>query len=160
MSDQDFFFEDEENEQDEAKTEAKSDKSGSKPAPKTPAKSGTAAKSTTAKSSSTAAKAVASKAKQPAEPSFFDREVTVAIASLVAAIALLLGVVIGYFVFGGTTPTATVGTTGAATQQGGAGSSAAPPLTQDQLNSGQLPQGHPSIGGGTSGSKTATSTGK
>ena len=158
MSDQDFFFEDEETETTDAKAAKASDKtdkpsdktdkpsdkpsdkavsgkSGSKPAPTPSAKSSSAA----------AAKIAASKKTAQAPPSFFDQTVTVAIASLLAIAALLVGVIIGYFMFNGagqTTATAPGSFTTPSTTGTGTG---APPLTQDQLNSGQLPQGHPKL---------------
>lgn len=143
MSDQDFFFEDEEAET----TDGKSPKPGAKP---TPAKSGSKpAPRPASKSGSAAAKA------PQAPPSFFDQTVTVAIASLLAVIALLLGVVIGYFVFSGSGQTV-VTAPGSITAPGATGTGTPAPLTQDQLNSGQLPAGHPKVGGST----VATPTGK
>jgi hypothetical protein len=137
VSDQDFFSEGEETEpKDDKATKASGKtapaKSGPKPASKAPAK----------------ATATATKAPQP-ETSFFDQTVTMAMAILLAVVGLLLGMIVGYFVFSGgaqTTATApdslqTPSTTGTGT--------AAPPLTQDQLNAGQLPAGHPKVGGST-----------
>jgi hypothetical protein len=135
VSDQDFFSEGEETEpKDDKATKASGRtapaKSGPKPASKAPAKATTA------------------KVEQPAT-SFFDQTVTMAMAILLAVVGLLLGMIVGYFVFSGgaqTTATApdslqTPSTTGTGT--------AAPPLTQDQLNAGQLPAGHPKVGGST-----------
>ena len=144
MSDQDFFSEGEETEADRKVTKA-----NDKGAKATPAKSSANRPAAKSGSGSTAAKSSASKAPQ-AQPSFFDQSVTMAMAILLAVVGLLLGVIVGYFVFsgGGSQSTAvapgsfpTPSTTGTGT--------AAPPLTQDQLNKGQLPAGHPKVGGST-----------
>ncbi len=136
--DQDFFFEDED-------VPTKADKSvtkagGSKPAPKPAAKP--AAKP--------GPKPVAAQ-----EPAFFDRQISVAMTGLIAVVALLVGI-IGTMLFVGT-PAAPVSTVPGAV--GGTG--VAPQLSPQQLNSGQLPAGHPAIPGagaasGTAGSKTTT----
>lgn len=139
--DQDFFSEGEES---ESKTEK-------------PAAKGTSAKTS---SSKPASKAVAAKvapkpaAKAPASSSFFDQQISVAMASLVAIVALLVGV-IGTMLFVGTPST----TTTPANSFQGTGGAAAPQLTPDQLNSGQLPAGHPAIPGTSTptGSSPATS---
>lgn len=152
--DQDFFF-DEEDEKPArgAKTPAKpattaSAKGSAKPAAKTPARS----------PDGTSAREPAAPAPSP-EPSgsFFEQNVSVAIASLAVVCALLVGVIAGVLIGQSRasgvadlpSPTAPAGQTGAAA-----------PLTPDQLNSGKLPSGHPSIGatatGTTKPSKTAT----
>jgi hypothetical protein len=146
VSDQDFFSEGEQTEVDEKATKAPAKgvkstaakSSANRPASRPAAKGG----------SGTAPKSAASKAPQP-EPSFFDQTITMAMASLLAIIGLLLGVIIGYFIFSGgagqvpSTPATgslqTPGTTATGT--------AAPPLSQDQLNKGQLPAGHPQLPG-------------
>lgn len=85
------------------------------------------------------------------------QSVSMTVAALIGVIALLAGLIIGVLLpIGNTasTATSTTATTGATTS-----GSSAPQLTQDQLNSGQLPAGHPDISGAAS--STATSgTGK
>jgi hypothetical protein len=140
LSDQDFFFDDEEAEAAE-ETEAK------KPA----AKRGTASKTASTSASKPAPKAAA-KAAPASSGSFFDQQVSVAIASLIGVIALLVGIIGGYMLAGPSTPVApSAGTT--QTTPG----AVAPQLSPDQLNSGQLPAGHPAVGGaGATPSKPAT----
>jgi hypothetical protein len=76
------------------------------------------------------------------------------VAILLAVIGVLVGVVIGLFIGKGMATPAITGTTAATS-----GSSVpAPQLTQDQLNAGQLPSGHPDISGLAS--STATTPGK
>lgn len=123
MSDQDFFFD----EEDGAKQPAKA--------------------SATAKSKSAAAARPAA----PASASFFEQSVSMSIAALMAVIALLVGVIVGFVIpTGGTTPPVTATDVGAATQP-------APQLTEDQLSSGELPAGHPDLSSLT-GSGTATAS--
>ncbi|MDO9556454.1 MAG: hypothetical protein Q7J82_02570 [Coriobacteriia bacterium] len=115
MSDQDFFFDEEEEATPASKSVARPAKS-SKPAPKATA-------ATTA------------------SPSVLDRDVSMTVAALMAVIALLLGVIIGLVIptsgVGGTasTPAATSSDANVA----------APQLTEDQLGTGELPAGHPDI---------------
>jgi hypothetical protein len=125
VSDQDFFFDDDE-----------------KPA----AKSDSKAKPSGARGGS---KGSSRPAPAPAAPS--GQTVSMTLAILFAVIGLLAGMVIGLFIGNLTTPasTATVGT-------GATG--AAPSLSEDQLQGGQLPAGHPSITGGAGSSSTATAT--
>jgi hypothetical protein len=118
LSDQDFFFDDEEAD-DSAKTEDKKPAaktgSASKPAPKVAAKP---------------APKPAEKAEQaaPAESgSFFDQNVTMAMAALIAVIALLVGV-IGGFLLGGSNAATEVPTSSAVTP----GATTAPQLTPEQ----------------------------
>jgi hypothetical protein len=129
VSDQDFFFD----EEDDAKPAAKG---GSKvPAgPKAP----------------TGAKGA--RAPQPAAASggdFFAQSVSMAVTSLVAVIALLVGLIVGILIpSGGTTP-----------QTASPAATVAPTLSEDQLNSGELPAGHPDVSGAATESATATGTG-
>lgn len=119
MSDQDFFFDEEED---------------AKPAPK---------------KASAGHKQVPERQAAPAKQSFFEQSVSMTVAALIAVIALLLGVIIGYVIpSADTTPVVSSPTSST-------GSSAAPQLTQDQINSGALPPGHPDLSG-AAGSSTAT----
>jgi hypothetical protein len=73
------------------------------------------------------------------------------VASLLVVCALLIGTIVGLMV-GQSRATSTADLPSASPAAGNA-----PQLTPDQLNSGQLPAGHPSIGSQTAtGSKTAT----
>lgn len=138
MSDQDFFFD----EEDEAVSEA----------PKASSKSGGKAQAP--------ARQAAPKQRTAAAPSAApagEKQVSMTVAALMAVVSLLLGVIIGFVLPGGSTGTAP--SNGAAI---GTGGTAAPgPLTEDQLNSGQLPEGHPPIESmGATGAAEATSTGQ
>ncbi|MCL4079314.1 hypothetical protein MX659_06930 [Coriobacteriia bacterium Es71-Z0120] len=123
MSDQDFFFDEEES---ETPKKAEKKAASARPAQKTVA---------------------------PAKQQVFQQSVSMTVAALVAVIALLLGVIIGILI-----PTGGSGTT---TDTG----AVAPQLTPEQLQSGQLPPGHPDISGMTGGqaatgtSQPATGTG-
>lgn len=125
MSDQDFFFDEDEQPKKEA----------AKPAPA--AKKGASAP---AKTAAPAASGVQS--------------VSMTVTALVGVIALLAGVIIGIVlpVGGGSEPVPTSVTAPTT----GAGGSSAPQLTPEQLQGGELPAGHPDIGGSTA----ATETGK
>lgn len=126
MSEQDFFFDEEETAEASTKETAKpSTKSGSTPAP--------AARKSAAK---------------PATPkptggsgSFFEQQVSITIASLMTVIGLLIGVIVGFLVApdGGTVTTATPTATATDSE------ATAPQLTDEQLSSGTLPEGHPDI---------------
>ncbi len=118
MSDQDFFFD----EDDQPKKDAP--KSGG-------VKKGSG-------SSRTAAAAAAPAAEQ---------SVSVTVTALVAVVAVLLGVIIGIFVGRGLATPAVPGVGAGATIEGG-GATEAPQLTPEQLEGGALPEGHPEIGGG------------
>lgn len=131
MSDQDFFFDDEP----QAKPAAKGSAGAKGPA--------------AAKSASTAKAGAPARQAAPATGSFFAQSVSMAITSLVAVIALLVGLIVGLLI-----PTG-----GSAVPTTSPAASTAPSLTQDQLNSGELPAGHPDIGGTTTESATATGTG-
>lgn len=118
MSDQDFFFDEEETE-----APAKPEKKASSPGRAKPSAA-------------------------PAQQQFFQQSVSMTVASLVAVIALLLGVIVGFLIPRGPSTTAT--DTGAV----------APQLSPEQLQSGQLPPGHPDISGMTGGqATTGTATG-
>jgi hypothetical protein len=107
------------------------DKSGSKPA----AKKGSGS----------------SKAAPAPAPSADVQSVTLTVALLLAVIGILIGVVIGLFVGKSlATPDLTAATTPTTA------ASQAPQLTTEQLNSGQLPSGHPAVPGAS----TAATTGK
>ncbi len=135
MSDQDFFFDDEEVEE--------SPKGGAKkPSPK-----GGSSKPVKAE------KPVAAAAEGV---SFFEQAVPMQVVALVAVIALLIGVIGGFFL--APKPIAsntTVLPASTGTTSGGTGTGGAPSLTEDQLNSGQMPAGHPDVSGAES---TATTT--
>lgn len=129
MSDQDFFFD----EEDDVKPAAKG-------------------------ASKAAAAPKGNRAPQPAATpggSFFAQSVSMAVTSLVAVIALLVGLIVGILIPSGSATPQTVSP--AAT--------VAPTLSEDQLNSGELPAGHPDVGGptgestGTTGSAATTGTG-
>lgn len=128
MSDKDFFFDDEEE----------------KPAKKAgPVKGGTSKPSRPAGAKTSAGAS-----------SFFEQNVTMAIASLMAVCALLLGVIIGIIIpSGGNVATAPTATSPAAV----GGQTNPGPLSEEQLNSGDLPQGHPDISGAATGSTEPTS---
>ncbi|MCE5204228.1 MAG: hypothetical protein LLG24_08475 [Actinomycetia bacterium] len=79
--------------------------------------------------------------------SFFAQNVSMTVASLIAVIALLLGVIIGIVIPTGSSSTSEV--------PAPATNVVAPSLTQEELQSGQLPPGHPDIGG-ASGSTSAS----
>ncbi len=137
MSDQDFFF-DEEDEK-----PAKAEKAAPAKAP--------GRKASAATSSPAAAKTPSRPAPASDGGSFFDQEVNMGIAALAVVIALLLGMLLGVLIGQSRANNAALLNVPAATNTGGG---SAPPLSQDQLKSGQLPAGHPSIG--ATGSTTAT----
>ncbi len=122
MSDQDFFFDEDE-----------------KPAPKSGGTKGTAAAKTSSPSQSDAA---------PVEA----QSVTLAVAILIGIIGILLGVVVGLFIGKGmAAPAITATTTGAGAV---APAQSAPQLTEQQIQEGQLPEGHPQVGAGGSAETT------
>jgi hypothetical protein len=129
VSDQDFFFD----EEDDAKPAAKS---GSKAAAGSKAPTG----------------AKGARAPQPAATSgggFFAQSVSMAVTSLVAVIALLVGLIVGILIpSGGATP-----------QTASPAATVAPTLSEDQLNSGELPAGHPPVSDPTTESAATTGTG-
>lgn len=124
MSEQDFFFDEE-----EQAVEETAPKAGERPA------------RTQAKRAAAVAPVAAAQG------------ISMTVASLIGVVALLAGVVIGMLIPSGDSVPAptTTGTAGTGSQ--------APQLSQDQLNSGELPAGHPNISGmtsGTAGSQTTT----
>lgn len=124
MSDQDFFFDEDE-------------KAAEKPAKR-------AGKSAATKS----APAKAAKA-APAQSSM-GVELTWTTTALIAVVTLLLGVIIGYAIPKGATVSETATTP--------PGTVAAPQLSPEQMQSGELPEGHPDIGavGGSTGATGST----
>lgn len=134
MSEQDFFFDDDES------VPAKAAPKPAKAAPK-PAK---------------AAKAVAASpvapAAAPEAQDFFSQSVSMSIAALLAVCALLVGVIVGVMLpVGGSG----VGGVGSTSSLPGGALQPAPQLSQEQITNGELPAGHPDIGGG---STAATAT--
>ena len=123
MSDQDFFFDEDE-----------------KPAKTT----GSSGSKQTASSAPKGSAAAASAAPVSAQP------VSMTIAILIGVIGILLGAVIGLFIGRSLAAPSALNTptTVAPTES-------APQLTPEQLQGGELPQGHPNIGGGA-GTPTAT----
>ena len=123
MSDQDFFFDEEEE--------------AAKPAPKTSNKP--VSKPAAKQGARPAAKGAPAKA-APAG-GFMEQSVTMMVASLMSVIALLIGVIIGFVVAPDSIATELPG--------GGTTNSTvtAPSLTEEQLQSGQMPEGHPTIDG-------------
>ena len=123
MSDQDFFFDEEETAQPAPKTESKSTAktTGTSPAPRP--------RQSTATSASSA--------------SFFEQNVSMSVAALMTVIGLLVGVIVGFVIAPDGAATGTETTLGTGTTV------PAPALTEDQLNSGELPAGHPAVTGVT-----------
>jgi hypothetical protein len=118
VSDQDFFFDEDE---------------------KPGAKSGARKGSGSSKSSTPAARTASGGAATPVDA----QSISLTIAILIAVIGVLLGVVVGLFIGKGmATPAVTSNLVNSAGPAVGA-----PQLTQDQLSNGQLPAGHPSIPG-------------
>lgn len=129
MSDQDFFFD-----EDEA-----------------PAKETAPKKGASSDKAATKGKPASADAEAPAAPAA--QSVSMGVAGLIGVIALLAGVIIGVIIpVGGSdvpAPTSTVPTQG--TEQ------SAPQLSPEQLEGGELPEGHPPIGGeGGPGATTET----
>lgn len=149
MSDQDFFFDD-----DEPKP-TKSTKSA-KAAPGRTSASGSS-KPSVSSSKSPAKNAPAKDAVHTPVPSggFMDQSMSMPIVSLLVVIGLLVGVIVGFLIGGGMqsqTPAITgtgaigAGTTGTGTT-GGATTNPGQ-LTPEQIQKG-LPSGHPAVGGAT-----------
>jgi hypothetical protein len=117
VSDQDFFFD-----EDEAPAEKPEAKSAAKPA-------------------GAKAQASAPRTKTAAVPAGA-QSVTMTVAGLIGVVALLIGIIIGILIpTGGTqvaSPPTGVPSMGTGTQ--------APPLSEDALQGGDLPPGHPPIG--------------
>jgi len=128
VSDQDFFFDEEE------------DAPAPAPAPRPESQPVRSSSARPARSAAPAGGA-----------SFFEQSVPMAIAALMTVIGLLVGVIIGFVI-------APSGTSTVGSPAGGTGSmDVAPGLSQDQLQSGDLPEGHPPIDMGA-GSTDTTET--
>lgn len=139
MSDQDFFFDDEDAAPEKAQAVEKPSGQQRKPAKAAPKASKPSA---------------VTDAQATGSGQLFEQNVTLAVAALLMVIALLIGVIIGIFVGGAISGPATPASSITAPETTGGGNAA--PLSPDQLNSGELPAGHPDIGGG--GAATATPT--
>jgi len=127
VSDQDFFFD--EDEQPTGKAAEKPAKPGGK---------------------SSAAKTVPAKGGKPAPAQASGGiELTWTITALIGVVALLVGVIIGLAI----PNNSAVDTTGSSGIQ-----QTAPQLTPEEMQSGQLPAGHPDISGMASGTASATTT--
>jgi hypothetical protein len=125
VSDQDFFF-------DEEPTKPKSDA----PAPKSGA------------SKSGSKPVTSSKAEPPAVVPFLEQNTIMSVAILIGVVGLLVGLIGGYLLGSAQTQPAAAPATGAVgTVPSGSDQGGAPVLTEEQLNSGQIPTGHPSITG-------------
>jgi hypothetical protein len=148
VSDQDFFFDEDEAAAEPAETPSRSD-SGKK---------GVSSKPAPAKSAP--AKPVA--ATQPAADagSLLDQDVTLTIALLMSVIALLFGLIGGYLLGMSSASTAVPASVAAPADTGAAGAAGeaggATPLTPEQVQGG-MPAGHPAVGS-AAGSQTATAT--
>ena len=128
MSDQDFFFDD-----DEAPAE--------KPAAKSAAKPAGAKAQTSAPRTKTAA--------VPAGA----QSVTMTVAALIGVVALLVGIIIGILIPTGGPQVAAPPSSGVPGM--GTGGTQAPPLSEQDLQ-GEIPPGHPPIGDMTGGEATDT----
>jgi hypothetical protein len=150
VSDQDFFFDEDEtaSQATEGKAAAakSSVKSASRPAP--------AERKAASKPAPKAA--VKPEVTTPRGPSFFEQSVSMTIAALMTVIGVLAGVIVGFIVAPDST---TVSTGSTATSASAESSAAAPTLTEEQLSSGALPEGHPDISS-MSTSETAAATGE
>jgi hypothetical protein len=116
VSDQDFFF-------DEDETSA--EKPAAKPATKSAAGSKPASSAPRPK---------------PAAAPFGAQTVTMTVAGLIGVVALLVGIIIGILI-----PTGATQVTSPSAPVPGMGSTPAPPLSEDALQ-GDLPPGHPPLG--------------
>ncbi len=127
MSDQDFFFDEDEKVDEEVAEKPASKKANGKPAPRQTAPRQSAA-----------------------GYSGGGQSVTMTVASLIAVVALLVGVIIGILIpAGASTPTSPAANT--------SGSVSAPQLTDEQIQGG-VPEGHPDISGMATGTAEATTT--
>ena len=132
MSDQDFFF-DEEETAPEPKTGK--DTGAAKPSVNRSAKPAPTARASAPKPAAKAAAATSG-------PAFFEQNVSMTIAALMTVIGLLVGVIIGFVAApDGTTFSTGTSATPAATDSG----ATAPELSEEELSSGALPEGHPDI---------------
>lgn len=142
MSDQDSFFD----EEPEPKGPGKSS-GGTKPSAKTPARgSGQPAPRSGSRPASR------STTPPPVEPAGTQGETTWAIAALLAVVALLLGAICGFLL--GTTLAGSGTTAAPATTTPAASTSQPSVLTTQQIQSGQLPPGHPTINSSASAATT------
>lgn len=136
MSDQDFFFDEEETAAEpktgkDAETAKSSANRSAKPAP--------VARRSEPKPT---AKAAPRPAASAAGPGFLGQSVSMTIAVLMTVIGLLVGVIIGFVAApDGTTGSTATSATPATTDSG----STAPELSEEELSSGALPEGHPDI---------------
>ena len=137
MSDQDFFFDEEDTApepksgQDTGATKPSANRS-QKPAPE--ARKSEPKPAPRAATPRTTASAGA--------PAFFEQSVSMTIAVLMTVIGVLIGVIVGFLVApDSASVTSSTSTTPAATDSG----TTAPELSEDELSSGALPEGHPDI---------------
>ena len=150
MSDQDFFFDDDEPKPAKSAKSTKSAKAAPVKAPGSGSKpSQTPSKSAAATSASKDAAVVA-----PAG-AFMEQSLSMPVVSLLVVIGLLVGVIVGFLIGGGVqsqspavTGTGAIGNTGTGTSGTGAGTATPGQLTPDQIQQG-LPAGHPSVGATT-----------
>ncbi|MDF1543025.1 MAG: hypothetical protein P1P71_07890 [Anaerosomatales bacterium] len=127
MSDQDFFFDD-----DEAQADKPAAKSAAKPA-------GAKARASAPRTKTAAAPAGA-------------QSVTMSVAGLIGVVALLVGIIIGILIPTGS-PQVTSPSVGVPSM--GTGGTQAPPLSEQELQ-GEMPPGHPPIDDMTGGEATDT----
>lgn len=128
MSDQEFFFDEEEEVADKA------------PKPSSPQSRKSAPKRSGTSAPKPAPRTSAASSAPTAGGSLVEKQVSLTVAALMTVIGLLLGVIIGFVIPDG----GTVSSSGTATPSTG---STAPQLSPEQLESGELPAGHPPIGG-------------
>jgi len=147
VSEQDFFFDEE--------------PEGTKPATKsaaskaTPTKGSGPASAGSGKSASKAAPVV------EAPSSVADQSTTWAVASLLGVVGLLLGAILGFLLGNSLSATTTSTTTPSAPVTAPQSGTAPSTLTSEQLNSGELPAGHPPIdASGTAGATGSADTTK
>jgi hypothetical protein len=146
VSDQDFFFD-----EDEAPAE-KPAKAGKAQAPVSKAAASPRKRPAAAKTTP--------KAATPAEDTgtdavpFAEQTVTVLIAGLLMVISLLVGAIIGFLLGGTSTVPATTGIPEAAAPAGGTGTEPGP-LTNEQMQGG-MPAGHPAVAQTGTAGATAT----
>lgn len=138
VSDQDFFFDEEE----QPKAAPKAPKGASTKASPAPAKGRATTRSAPARAVTAAEQA----------PSMFDQNVTLTVAALMTVIGLLLGLIVG-FMWGGAMDQPSTGASTSTSTQAPATSGQPAPLTPEQINAG-LPAGHVPVTGAT----TATPT--
>jgi len=144
VSDQDFFF----------------DEEPTKPAPGTPASKPGATKSGGAKPG--AKPATSSETETAVAVPFLEQSTVMSVAILIGVVGLLVGLIGGYLLGTAQTQPAAVSATGAVgTVTGSTGQGGAPLLTEEQINAGQVPAGHPAItasGAATTSSGTVPTT--